>query len=386
MVQTGDSAMVKQLNRSIVLNCIRRSSPVSRSSVSRLTGLNKSTVSALTAELVAEQQIVELGTGHSTGGRRPQLLSFNAQVGLALGIEVDVTAIRGAVCDLSGRRLATYEVSMPVDNRVDDTVDALLSVARYLIEQAPPTPLGILGVGVGVPGIVDTAQGTVLLAPNLGWQDLQLRSLLEKSLGLPVYLENEAKAAALGEKWFGAGGEAANLVYVSLGMGIGAGVILNGQLFRGSHGLAGEVGHTVVEAGGPPCSCGNRGCWELYASEKALRKRLGDLALDPGAMLERAENGDAQVISALSAVGEYLGIGLVSLLNTFDPDMVVVGGPLARCGKWLINPAERVVAERLMLRGARRLRLAVSGLGLDACALGAASIFVEAHFSPPGGM
>jgi glucokinase-like ROK family protein len=301
------------------------------------------------------------------------LLSFNAQVGLALGIEVGVTFIRGTVCDLMGHRLVVHEVDMPADTGVDATLDALVELARHLISQAPDTPMGILGVGVGVPGVVDTAQGTVLLAPNLGWEDFHLRTLLEKSLGLPVYLENEANAAALGEKWFGAGVGAPNLLYISLGMGIGAGVILNGQLFRGSHGLAGEVGHSVVEAGGPPCSCGNRGCWELYASEKALRKHLGDLALDPDAMFERAEAGDAQVVSALNSVGEYLGVGLVSLINTFDPDIVLIGGPLARCGKWLVNPAERVLAERLMLRGARRLRLAGSALGLDACALGAAS-------------
>ncbi|MFZ5828149.1 MAG: ROK family protein [Bacillota bacterium] len=384
MLQTGDSTMVKQLNKSIILNCIRRSSPISRASLSRVTGLNKSTVSVLTAELQAEQQIIELGAGHSTGGRRPQLLSFNGQVGLTLGIEVGVTFIRGVLCDLMGRVLVSHEVPMPAGQSVDSTLSSLLDLAHHLVAQAPRTPMGILGVGVGVPGVVNTAQGTVLLAPNLGWRDLQLRTLLEQSLGLPVYLENEANAAALGEKWFGVGAEVPNLIYLSLGMGIGTGVIVNGQLFRGSHGLAGEAGHQVVEAGGAACNCGNRGCWELYASEGALRRRLRDLNLDTDSVHQLAESGDARVISAVSAVGEYLGIGLVSLLNIFDPELVVVGGPLARFGKWLINPAERVLGERLMLRSARRYRIAVSSLGENSCALGAASILVEAHFSTTG--
>jgi len=384
VVRTGDSAMVKQLNKSIVLNCIRRSSPISRTSISRMTGLNKSTVSVLTAELLTEGQIVELGTGHSTGGRRPKLLSFNGRVGLALGIEVGVTFLRGVLCDLTGNILASHQMPMPPGRSVEAALSALVQMAQQLMKQAPKTPMGVLGLGVGVPGVVDRDQGTVLLAPNLGWRDLQLRTLLQQSLGLPVFLENEANAAALGEKWFGAGSGVPNMLYVSVGTGIGTGVILGGQLFRGGHGLAGEAGHMVLEAGGPPCNCGNRGCWELYASEAALLRRLRDVSQDAETIYQLASRGDPRVVTAISAVGEYLGIGLVSLVNIFDPDLVVIGGPMARCGKWLINPAERVLSERLMLRRARNLHITVGTLGENSCALGAASILVEAHFSSGG--
>jgi len=382
-VKTGDFALVKQLNRAIVLNLIRTSSPISRSEISRACGLNKATVSSLAAELVTEGQVLEIGAGHSSGGRRPQLLSFHAQAGLALGLEVGVHYVRGLSCDLVGRPLAVEHVDLAPDAGPEETIGTVVKVAKSFCASAPVTPLGILGMGVGVPGTVD-AQGAVLMAPNLGWTGIALRSNLEAALGMPVWVENTANAAAMGERYMGVGTRTKNLVYINLGVGVGAGIILGDRLYRGTHGVAGEVGHMSIEAAGPVCGCGNRGCWEMFASEKGLRRWLpGREQVGLPQLLAEADAGNSLVIAALRAVGESLGIGLVSVINAFDPELVAIGGPLAQAGHYLINPALRVLAARMMPGPGQTVPVIASTLGLNACALGAAAILLNQHFSLP---
>ncbi|HHW10195.1 MAG TPA: ROK family protein [Firmicutes bacterium] len=384
-MQTADSALVKKMNKAIVLNVIRQSSPISRAAVSRITGLNKATVSALTAELIDEGHIIEVGTGHSTGGRRPQLLSFNAGAGLVLGVELGVTFMRALICNLSGELIESRELDLPVKPTPEEGVRLLVELCHTLMAVAPPTQLGVIGAGIGVPGSVDLQLGTVLVAPNLSWRGVRLEQALERALGLPVIIDNEANASALGEKMFGIGTRADNLIYISLGVGLGAGVINDGRLLRGSHGIAGEVGHMTIESGGPLCSCGNRGCWELYCSEKALRKRLPaykEMKLND--IIAAAEKGAPEVIAALHEIGIYLGIGLTNLVHAFDPELVVVGGPLAQAGKWLLNPAQRTLQSRLMPGPARQVPLLISNLGLNACALGAAAHLLEERYKTPG--
>lgn len=384
LLVTMDLMLVRQMNKALVLSLVRSSSPISRAEVARITGLNKSTISLVAADLIGEQQVVEIGEGHSSGGRRPQLLRFNDRAGFCVGVELGVNYMRGIACDLLGHPVLSRSIDLQEGIQPREAASRITGLVLELTGQLESAPMGILGVGVGVPGTVDAAQGVVLLAPNLAWQEVPLRAMLEQSIGLPIVVENEANAAALGERWFGAGRRHGDLLHVSLGAGVGAGIILGGQLFRGRHGVAGEVGHMTVDAAGPPCACGSRGCWELFTSERALRRDLPDRAGERlSDLVAAAGRGDPAVIAAFHRTGEALGVGLASLVNLFDPELVVVGGPMAAAGPWLLNPAEQAFNKRVMPGPGRATRIVAGDLGADAAALGGAALLLDQRYSLP---
>lgn len=231
-----------------------------------MTGLNKATVSNLVAELCTQELVTEVGPGESSGGRKPLMLHFNTMAGSVIGIELRVKQLTAVLCDLSGGIL--YESDFSLDNHdLPYVLEQMKKLISGLIVSAPESPYGIVGIGVGVPGMVDE-NGVVLFAPNLGWEMVDLRAILEAEFSVPVTIDNEANAGAQGELNFGAAREVRHLLYISAGSGIGSGIIIGGELYKGARGYAGETGHMTIEAQGKPCSCGSRGCWELYASEK----------------------------------------------------------------------------------------------------------------------
>ena len=272
----------------------------------------------------------------------------------------------------------------------EEIVKKLVFLINEAIQNAPKTPHGILGVGVGVPGIVDYENGSVLLAPNLNWRKTPLRSILEEHIQLPVFIDNEANMAALGEKMFGNGVGHENMVYVSAGIGIGVGLILNNKLYRGAIGYAGEMSHMTIERNGLRCPCGNRGCWEMYASEKAFYTRtLGNYHSSNISRrsfydyVNEANRGNVQVIANLNETGEYLGIGVANIINTFNPKLVVIGNTLAAGGKWILNPIEKTLATRALNFSSEHVTIVQSQLGDHACAIGSISSILQNLFTFP---
>ncbi|MFC4598500.1 ROK family protein [Cohnella hongkongensis] len=377
---TGDQALIKRINTAIVLECILRGSPLSRAQISEQSGLNKATVSSLVQDLIDGALVREIGTGQSSGGRKPVMLEFVASSGYAVGIDLGVNYIRGALTDLRGG--IVKETTLPLrDQEPEAAFEQLCGCIRELAESAPSSPYGIVGIGVGVPGLVDE-RGAILLAPNLGWRDVPLQRLLTERFDLPVTIDNEANAGALGEQKYGAGRSIANLVYVSVGIGIGTGLILHKSLYKGSAGYSGEMGHLSIEAHGKSCTCGNRGCWELYASEQALLKQAAPLGFgDLEELLAAAHSGREDVQELLAGIGEYLGIGIANIVNVFNPDAVVIGNRMSQARPWLEHALRQTVVQRALGFHLRKVQLLFAELGERSAMMGAAEMAISGFFT-----
>lgn len=369
---TGDQMLVKKINKSIVLDTIRRHAPLSRAKLSEVTGLNKATVSNLVADLISEELVQEIGPGESSGGRKPLMLLFRGTAGYAVGLELSVTRLKGVLTDLEGHIVAEYAVDLEQHDTAS-VFEQLKLAADYLISQAPLSPHGVIGIGIGVPGMVDE-QGTVLFAPNLGWEMVPLRAMLEENFKLPVTIDNEANAGARGELNFGAGVGVRHLIYISAGIGIGSGIMVDGELYKGAWGYAGETGHMSIEAEGLPCSCGNRGCWELYASEKVYehpdQQHLP--AYTTKELIEHAQNGHEAVLELYTTIGRKLGIGITNIVNSFNPERIIIGGPLSEARPWIEAALTQVVEERTLPYHRRSLQVEWAALGSRSTRIGAA--------------
>jgi len=392
MQPTGDQNFIKRMNKAIVLQTLRRKSPLSRAHISELTGLNKATVSSLVGELIEEKLAEEIGLGESSGGRKPILLLFNRLAGYSVGVDLGVNYLLSVLADLQGNVIA-HRHTPHRNESFEQVMTLLFAEIRQLMQKAPASPYHVVGIGVGVSGLVDL-EGRLLFAPNLGWRDVPLKEKLEQEFQLPVQVENEAHAGALGEKLYGAGAGGRQLVYISAGMGIGTGIIINNELYRGSGGLSGEMGHMVIEAGGKLCRCGNRGCWELYASEKTLLEEYcrrvtnaEDSATQAEPTVEQivaeAEGGSPAARQSLGEIGEYLGIGISNIINTFNPETILIGNRLSLAGDWILEPIRRVTGLRSLPYHRRKLRIELATLGIFSCARGAASL-PAAHFLEHG--
>jgi predicted NBD/HSP70 family sugar kinase len=387
LATTGDQHLVKRINKSIVLEKIRQESPLSRADISERTGLNKGTVSSLVGELMDDGLVLEIGTGQSSGGRKPVLLVFNNKAGYAVGVDVAVGELRIALTDLSGNIIA--ERSTPLRKlEAAEVVNHLIIEIEHLIHGAPASPHGIVGIGVAVPGIVND-EGIVLFAPNLDWSQVDIGAALQNRFKIPVIVDNEANAGAVGEKQYGRGQSLSDLLYVSVGAGIGVGIILGGTLYRGMTGFSGETGHTTIEINGKLCRCGNRGCWELYASEQALLEEAAKLSLtgvdsnghDINSLLELADKGLPEATELFQRIGTYLAVGMTNMIHTFNPKLVIIGNRFAGAGRWLEGPVQREVDRRTLSFHRSGLQLMFSELGSRSAVLGAAYLVISSFFS-----
>jgi len=385
---TGDLHLMKKINKSIVLDTIIKKSPISRAQISEITGLNKGTVSSLVQELIDSHLVCEIGPGQSSGGRKPVLLLFNKHAGYAIGVDLGVNYILIVLTDLLGGVVKKEKVPIQ-QNAVEDVLPILTELIRSMLGSVPDSPYGAVGIGIGVPGITD-GNGRILFAPNLGWENVDLGGLLKQTFAFPIHVDNEANAGAIGEKEFGAGRDVSNLIYVSIGMGIGTGIVLNRELYRGADGFSGEMGHVTIEYNGKRCSCGNRGCWELYASEKALLDQarelpavaeLGIRQINIAAVAELARAERHEVLHLLNQIGEYLGIGLINIMNSFNPELIVIGNRFTDLEPWLSKPLLRVLESRSLPYPRKRLKIQFSNLGRLSTALGAAYMAISEFLS-----
>ncbi|GIN61611.1 xylose repressor [Robertmurraya siralis] len=385
-MKTWNQHVVKQENKTLVLNTIKQLSPISRAEIANLTGLNKGTVSSLVSELLEEKLIYESGPGQSSGGRRPVMLLFNQVAGFSIGIDLGVNYLLGIVTDLQGNILHEKTISYK-DLTYEKIMTHLYDIIDQLIALTPKSPYGIVGIGVGVPGTVSKA-GKVLLAPNLKWRNIDLKSVLQDKYNVPIIIENEANAGAYGEKLFGAGKEAKNLVYVSVGIGIGVGLILNNQLYRGNNGFSGELGHMTIDIAGEKCRCGNKGCWELYASEQALLKKANDAGLSSTGddvtldyLLKLATSGETIAIQQFEHIGENLAVGINNIINIFNPQQIIIGNRMASAKRWLTNPLEKRMQARTLWFQQRDLEINFSELSTHSAALGVTAFVAENFFN-----
>ena len=379
---------VRRHNLGVVLRHVADHGARSRAAIAQETGLNKTTVSSLVAELIEFGLVreTELELRGTVG--RPALpveLSGRRVVGLGLEIGVDFLAVRAA--DLGGAE--RHGALVTGDNRgrpVDAVLDELAALAADALAALREADLLTAGAVVALPGLVDST-GRLLVAPNLGWNDVAVPDLLADRLGAPPFplrADNEANLGALAELWQGAGRRLGDFLYVSGELGVGAGIVVGGELFRGAHGFGGELGHVTVDAEGELCACGSRGCVETRVALGALLRAAG---LDPGAgveaLAERAEAGEARVLEALALAGRWLGVGVASAANLVDPRGVVVGGYFATLAPWLAPGIEQELRARVLSSRWGIPEVVTSSLGAGAAVSGASALALRRVYADP---
>lgn len=378
-VDIADQAFVKKVNQKLLLNEILKNAPISRAKLSEMTGLNKSTVSSQVNTLMKENLVFEIGQGQSSGGRRPVMLVFNKKAGYSVGIDVGVDYVNGILTDLEGTIVLDQHHHLECSSP-EITKDILIEMIHHFIANMPQSPYGLIGIGICVPGLIDKNQ-KIVFAPNSNWRDIDLKSFIQKKFNVPVFIENEANAGAYGEKVFGAAKNHDNMIYASIGTGIGIGVIINNDLYRGVGGFSGEMGHMTIDFNGPKCSCGNRGCWELYASEKALLTSLQtkEKKVSTQDIIDLAHLNDIETLHALQNFGFYLGIGLTNILNTFNPQAIILRNSIIESHPMVLHSIKSEVSSRVYSQLDNSYELLPSFLGKNAPALGMSSIVID-HF------
>ncbi len=359
-ITTGDSDLLKNINLGIALDLIREKGPVSRASIARITGMSRSTCSLIVDQLIASGLVVESGKDASTGGRKPILVRINHEAGMVIGVKIMRERVVAAIVDLKGEAVATAQEEVDEREGVGSYLQILKRIVRTLInEETTRDGKKLLGIGVGMSGLVDFDAGVSLDSSITNWKNIPLREMLVREFSLPVYLENDVNAFAIGEKWLGIGRTMDNFLCVTIGRGVGIGIIINGSVYRGSHHGAGEFGHTKVSdaPGAPVCSCGRRGCVEAYASSPAICAFVGE-ALRSGkksiltggsvtieGILDAARASDSLALAAFERAGRYLGYGLANLINLFDPEAIIISGEGAVGAEFILPEMERAISE-----------------------------------------
>lgn len=370
----------KQHNRDLVLRTIFANETISRAEIARVTMLTRTTVSDAVTGLLAEGLVQEVGYGTSLGGKNPILLSLVADARYLIGLNLAQDKFIGAIVNLRGEIKQTVELPVHSGNGQQ----ALEQVYQILDELLKTEWKPIVGIGVGAPGLIHTREGIVVNAVNLEWRDLPLANLLEERYRLPVTVLNDSQATAIGEYVYGEHEPDGNLVVVNVKHGIGAGILINGRLFQGDGGGAGEIGHVVVQENGAQCRCGKRGCLETVASAQAVARRV-QTETGQGATLDEIraafEAGDAQVRAAVLDAGHYLGTSLASLIGTLNIQKIVLTGDMTRFGDAWLDSVNRAMQEAALTRMAEGTQLEIGKLDYRGCILGASALLLLDDYS-----
>ncbi|MEO3746618.1 ROK family transcriptional regulator [Plantactinospora sp. B5E13] len=388
--QPADLTDVRATNLAVVLRFVRANAPCSRADIAASTGLNKATVSSLVAELIDRRLVRETGLAENRIGRPATMLVVDGAPYAAIGIEVSLDELTVVAVDLAGTELLSWRRAFDGSSASPGrAVSAIAALAGRAVNRVTGQDRQVLGLTVAVPGLVD-GTGTVRLATTLGWRDLPLGAELRRTLRNPAYevaVENDANLAALAEYRHGPYAGTANLVHLTGGAGLGAGVIVDGHLLRGGRGFAGELGHVPVDPTGPVCPCGRRGCLEVVAGIPAMIRRalpdttedgpVADFAPEVDRIRTRARRGDRTTLEALAETGRFLGHGVALLANLVNPEVVLLGGYFGTLAPWLLPAAEAELAARTLAPEAGGTRLLASALGTGAAAAGGAARSLE---------
>lgn len=397
----GNSKYMKKLNRMAVINIIKDHEPISRQQLAEITGLTPSAITGIIRELLDMGIIREVGLDKSTGGRRPIKLSFNPDAGYVFGVEVTRFETFVGTCDLKNNptdfRTIKIDMSEPKKG-----LKKLAAVVKEIMNEEQYKEKPFLGVGVAFPGLLYAFEGKVKRSINLGtsWDFFPVKQVLEKEIDMPVFIENNSKASALAERWFGGATECRDLVYVNLGEGISAGVIINDRILQGAQGHAGEIGHMSIQKDGPLCNCGNRGCLESVCGIPAImRKVKNEISIipdnDPLKKLwaEKGEISIEDIISSsriknsyshnlLKQVAEYIGKAIANVINFYNPECVFIGGKMAPAAKYFIDIIKTAVNTHAFPEIARSTDIQISSLQEKAGVMGACALVLRDLFKP----
>ncbi|WP_462412603.1 ROK family protein [Neobacillus sp. Marseille-QA0830] len=377
---TGDGAYIKKINRGIILEKIIEHGMISRADLSKITGLNKATVSAQVVDLLDEGLVIETQMEHHNVGRKPIMLSINHEAGYTLGIDLDYEVIHFTLADLQGNPRHSH-MEFPASHEYENIVSVLIKQIKKYRKKCPDSRYGLVGVVLGVHGTVSKDE-SIYFIPKYGWRSKNLKQDLQDKLDLEIYIENNANLSSYAERVFKFH-SSNNLVNIILSSGIGAGIIVDGEIHRGYHGYAGEMGHMIVSLDGKTCSCGNKGCWELYASEPILIKQLstalGGEPLKRDQVLALMAQENTAVYEQIKQFIPYVSIGLNNIINLYNPEIIVINSEILAnfpdAVKWIESHLHSSVSQYS--------QIVLSGLGDKACIMGACAFALQRFLDVP---
>ncbi|MBM4427777.1 MAG: ROK family protein [Chloroflexi bacterium] len=385
---------IRLQNKQIVMRLLCFHEPMSRMEISQDTTLSPGTVTNVTGELLQEGILAKTGLVESVGGRPRTLLTISPNYGYLIGVDLGETHIQLELFNLARQKLGAIRYGIAESgNTPDYYVEQISSGLKELASSTGIKEEAILGIGIGVPGVVEHNGYVSIAAPMWNWQRVEFLNMLEAKINLPVYIDNGAKAMALAESWFGAGRGVEDMAVILLGTGIGAGIITKGSLYRGATNSAGEWGHTKIELNGRPCRCGSQGCVEAYAGAPGIISSLKTLSGESAKqdedqivtiknLVEAYRAGDSSAVQVLHATAHYLGAGLANLVNLFNPELVVIGGWAGLLiGEAIMDELKKYVAQYALAPSAAHLKIDLCQFGQDAICMGAACLVLEEFLS-----
>ncbi|MEA4908537.1 MAG: ROK family protein [Anaerolineaceae bacterium] len=368
--------LIKESNKRKIIRTLWENSPVSRTGLAYLTGLNKATITNLMAEIVAEGMVTNVGQQKSSAGRSPNLIMFNENYGICAGVLIRPHIIVASISNVFAKILWQKDF---LYSEKDDPIDVLQEVASMLREgvaACSEISTRLLGIGIGTASLLRQSDDMMYAVHSTTkWYNVPIGDFFRQNFKVPIWVDTVSNNAIVGEKYFGAARNISNAVFLSIGNGIGGGLLINGHLYRGVSGFAGDIGHFVVDPNGPQCRCGKRGCWEVMASALALS---GGTSLDTA--VREAESGNVAYITALNNIGQNIGRGIANLVRVLNPQKIILGGDIIVAGKWVMNPCRTELQTKLWPFVWESTQVEFAGLGKDSAILGCFTRVIEQLF------
>jgi len=400
-IRHGNKQLIKELNRALVVNTILNFGPISRTKISDITSLGLSTVSNIVADLIKKDFIYETGEEESSGGRRPILLEFNCNDRFVLGIKIGLDGIVIGLTNMKSQILDKVFTSSPVNQGEATIFKVLIKAIQDLISNNKINTDKVIGCGIGVSGFVHQKEGVLVSSKILGWREIRFKELLEEKYNFPVFVDKDVNTLTLAEKRFGVGEKLKNFICITIGKGIGAGIVIDGSIYHGTYGGAGDFGHIVIDKDGPLCYCGKRGCLEVFSSDQFiidktkeavksgkttllkafLKEEEGLDSISVDMTLRAAREGDVIAKNIFQEVGRNLGIGVINLISLFDPELIAVGGEGAKAGELIFHPIREVVINNFPQK--KEIEIVPLQLGEDGWLIGAAELVLSEVFKNP---
>lgn len=402
--QTGSFEGMKSLNKSAILNLIRLQGPISRAEIAKITKLTPPTVGSIVGELLENNLLVEeAGEGKAQGGRKPIMLSINSSVFYVIGVYAAAEVIHTVIATIGGEICHNYTKEIVTPPSKEEFLQMMHQCVYEVIKQDNIKREAIIGIGVGMHGLVDPEKGLSVFAPHLNLEHIPIKTSLEQEFDIPVLVENDVRTLALAESWYGQGKDTQNFICLSVGLGVGSGIVLNNEIYSGLYNSAGEVGHTIVDVNGPRCRCGNFGCLEAYASELAILDRItkgirlgrntiineyinnDDSKLTIETVFKAAKQNDPLTLEVLEDTGRYLGIAIANIVNIITPSKVVLEGRIFEMGGDIILTPLRHMVKKCSLRNSPgEVIIECSELGKQGMVIGAFTLVLQKLFTPGG--
>ncbi len=380
-IRVGTSLYIRDLNKASIFSLIHKYGPISRKELASNTDYSTATITNHVNTLLENNYVIETDKGHSTGGRRPVYLVVNPNKAYIFVLSVEVKNIDLVLFNLDFEIVENK--SFEINSKPEEIMNEInIEIENILLNQGI-SENRIMGIGVSVPGIIDRENQSLVFAPNLGWKNIEIADIIKKKFNFPIIIENEANAAALGEKEFG-NYDSDSLVYVSINEGVGCGIIIDDRLYRGSSGNAGEFGHIIIDNNGLSCHCGKNGCWETISSENFITNTVNktlNKSLTIDEIYDKAKNGNKDIIKILNKTGVNIGLGLVNIINSLSPKKLVIGGNITKVEEFISEDIDKMINKKLLPASLDKTDIGFSKLTNNPIVYGMAQLIFNKYFN-----